>query len=46
MYTFQFGGDFVEYFNRYRRALHNRAEIPKHGGMSPSDRRVFQMVFQ
>lgn len=28
MYSFQFGGDFVEYFDRYRRQLKSRADIP------------------
>ena len=42
MYTFQFGGDFVEYFQRYRRALHKRADIAANSGISDSDRRVFR----
>ena len=44
MYTFQFGGDFVEYFQRYRRALALRTDIPKNSGISPSDRKVFQTL--
>ena len=28
MYSFQYGGDFVEYFERYRRQLKSRADIP------------------
>jgi len=28
MYSFQYGGDFVEYFERYRRQLTSRANIP------------------
>ncbi|MBM3728380.1 MAG: matrixin family metalloprotease [Acidobacteria bacterium] len=34
MYTFQFGGDIVEYFERYRRKLASRADIRKHPGLS------------
>jgi hypothetical protein len=46
MYSFQFGGDFVEYFQRYRRALHKRADIAGNAGISASDRRVFQDLFR
>ena len=28
MYSFQYGGDFVQYFERYRRQLKSRADIP------------------
>jgi hypothetical protein len=38
MYTFQYGGDIVEYFMRYRRALHKRADIASNSGISPFDR--------
>lgn len=38
MYTFQLGGDFVEYFERYRRLLRTRQDIPKHSGISEEDR--------
>ncbi len=44
MFTFQFGGDFVEYFQRYRRALQRRADIAKNAGISPSDRTTFQAL--
>ena len=44
MFTFQFGGDFVEYFQRYRRALHGRGDIAKNAGISPSDRTTFQAL--
>ena len=39
MYSFQYGGDIPEYFGRYRRLLASRADIRKHSGMSPDDRR-------
>lgn len=38
MYSFQFGGDIVEYFERYRRLLATRADIRAHSGTSDSDR--------
>jgi hypothetical protein len=37
MYFFGFGGDIVEYFNRYRRQLGSRADIAKVSGLSASD---------
>jgi hypothetical protein len=38
MYSFQYGGDVVEYFNRYRRRLKERIEIRAHPGISEADR--------
>jgi Matrixin len=38
MYSFQYGGDFNEYFGRYRRKLETRADIAKNSGMSAADR--------
>jgi hypothetical protein len=37
MYSFQHGGDFVEYFSRYRRRLKSRDEIAHVAGMSAAD---------
>ena len=37
MYSFQFGGDFVEYFMRYRRQVKSRADIGSVSGLAPSD---------
>jgi hypothetical protein len=37
MYSFQYGGDFVEYFMRYRRRLKSRADIAGASGMAPTD---------
>lgn len=39
MYSFQYGGDITEYFNRYRRLLTRREDIRKHSGMSDEDRK-------
>ena len=38
MYSFQYGGDIVEYFQRYRRLLKVRSDIPAHSGISDADR--------
>lgn len=37
MYSFQYGGDVLEYFNRYRRELKQRADIRAHAGISQAD---------
>lgn len=37
MYSFQYGGDIPEYFQRYRRKLHTRTDIRKNAGMSSTD---------
>jgi Matrixin len=37
MYSFQYGGDFVEYFRRYRRQLTSRDDIARTSGMSDGD---------
>ncbi|HXM40151.1 MAG TPA: hypothetical protein VN924_02815 [Bryobacteraceae bacterium] len=39
MYSFQYGGDVVEYFNRYRRAIRARPDIREHSGISEADRK-------
>jgi hypothetical protein len=38
MYSFQFGGDIAAYFQRYRRQLKTRADIPAHAGISEAER--------
>ena len=45
MYSFQFGGDIAEYFGRYRRQLTNRSDIPKHSGISATDRAAFLALY-
>ena len=37
MYSFEFGGDFVEYFERYRRKLKTRTDMRKASLLSPAD---------
>lgn len=46
MYTFGFGGDLVEYFNRYRRKLKSRSDIERHSGLSPGDVRALRALFK
>jgi hypothetical protein len=38
MYSFQYGGDILGYFERYRRQLKTRADIATHSGISDADR--------
>jgi hypothetical protein len=45
MYSFQYGGDLVEYFDRYRRLLKTRADIPAHSGISDADRAALRSLF-
>ena len=37
MYYFGYGGDVVEYFNRYRARLHSRNDIANLSGLSEAD---------
>lgn len=39
MYSFEYGGNILEYFGRYRRKLSTRADIRQHSGLSPEDER-------
>jgi hypothetical protein len=39
MYSFQYGGDVLEYFSRYRRTLKARPDIREHAGISEADRK-------
>jgi hypothetical protein len=39
MYSFQYGGDIKEYFDRYKRRLDRREDIRRYSGMSPEDQR-------
>jgi hypothetical protein len=45
MYSFQYGGDITEYFNRYRRLLKARDDIRKYAGMSEADRKRIVQLF-
>jgi hypothetical protein len=45
MYSFQYGGDIVEYFSRYRRNIKTRADIGKFSGLAPGDVAVLKSLF-
>jgi len=45
MYSFAYGGDFVEYFSRYRRKIKSRADIATVSGLSPNDVTVLKSLF-
>lgn len=40
MYSFQYGGDIVEYFARYRRKLKVREDIRRNSGLNASDAKL------
>ena len=40
MYSFQYGGDIVEYFSRYRRKLKVRDDIRKNSGLNAGDAKL------
>jgi hypothetical protein len=44
MYSFRYGGDIVEYFERYRRLPKTRADIPAHSGISDADRTALRKI--
>jgi hypothetical protein len=46
MYSFGFGGDIVEYFERYRHKITAREDIREHSGISDSDRRRILDIFR
>jgi len=45
MYTFTYGGDFVEYFSRYRRKLQSRSDIAKFSGLSAADAAALKSLY-
>jgi hypothetical protein len=45
MYSFAYGGDFVEYFSRYRRKIKSRSDIARVSGLSPGDISVLKSLF-
>ncbi len=42
MYSFQFGGDFVAYFMRFRNQMEKRDDIPRASPFSAADRNTFR----
>ena len=45
MYTFTNGGDFLEYFSRFRRALTSREDIAKFSGLSAEDATALRTLY-
>jgi hypothetical protein len=45
MYSFQYGGDVLEYFGRFRRELKSRKDIRAHSGMSAADRKRAALLY-
>jgi hypothetical protein len=45
MYFFGYGGDIVEYFERYREQLHSRSDIAKVSGLSAGDVRRVRVLY-
>ena len=45
MYSFAFGGDFLNYFMRYRSKLQSRADIATYSGLSASDVQVLRSLY-
>lgn len=44
MYAFGYGGDIVEYFQRYRRQLRTRVDIQMRSGISDADRTSLRLL--
>jgi hypothetical protein len=45
MYFFGYGGDIIEYFDRYRRRINTRSDIPRFSGLSPGDVRILNALY-
>lgn len=45
MYSFEYGGDILEYFGRYRRKLTSREDIRSIGGLSTDDERRILAIY-
>jgi hypothetical protein len=46
MYSFQYGGNFLAYFERYRMQLQTRTDIPMHSGISDADREALRLALK
>jgi hypothetical protein len=46
MYSFEYGGNILEYFGRYRRKLHVQSDIPTHSGFSAEDQKRLLAIYQ
>jgi hypothetical protein len=46
MYSFEYGGNILEYFGRYRRNLESREDIRRHSGLSADDQKRLLAIFK
>ena len=46
MYSFEYGGNILDYFGRYRRKLHTQSDILLHSGFSPEDQKRLLAIYQ
>jgi hypothetical protein len=46
MYSFEYGGNLVDYFERYRRLLRSKDEIPEHPGYSAEDQKRLLALYK
>jgi hypothetical protein len=46
MYSFEYGGNILEYFGRYRRKLKTRDDIRENSGLSTDDERRLQALYK
>ena len=44
MYSFQYGGDFVAYFGRFRQKLESREDVPSASPFSAADAAAFRAL--
>jgi len=46
MYSFEYGGNILEYFSRYRRKLRSREDFPAHSGLSLEDQKHMVALYK
>jgi len=46
MYSFEYGGNILEYFSRYRRKLHSRDDFVRHSGLSSEDEKHMVALYK
>ncbi len=46
MYSFEYGGNILEYFGRYRRKLQSQSDIAQHSGFSTEDQKHLAALYK
>lgn len=46
MYSFEYGGNILEYFGRYRRKIQSQNDIPEHAGFSVEDQKHLLALYK